>query len=369
MISRNGQGGFFAEHYDWIVLAVGVLALSAGIVFFVCALGEDPEEAAADAVRTIDSRKPASTGVKPVEMDELVRAYRAVKNPAAIAALDDKLANFLASERRVFCAACHEPIPAGLETCPLCSAKQESEVKPVFDTDEDGLPDEWEKKYALNPNDAADAGADADNDGFTNAEEFEAGTDPTDPKSHPDYLDSLRVQLPLKETVLPFYFEKISPLPGGKVRLFFKDPSKKNDYGQKGVVYSAVEDEEIGKTGFIVKGYEHRTEKRTIKGSGEKGGKALEREVDVSVAKLERKSDGKKLELAINEKRKPVDVQATLVYERGAVKEFVVVAGDSIDLNGTVYRIISVKTLPKGAAVMVEHALLGKIKTLEALEQ
>ena len=130
-----------------------------------------------------------------------------------------------------------------------------------------------------------------------------------------------------------------------------------------------MEDEEIGKTGFIVKGYEHRTEKRTIKGSGEKGGKALEREVDVSVAKLERKSDGKKLELAINEKRKPVDVQATLVYERGAVKEFVVVAGDSIDLNGTVYRIISVKTLPKGAAVMVEHALLGKIKTLEALEQ
>ena len=52
------------------------------------------------------------------------------------------------------------------------------------DTDGDGLPDGWETDHRLDPltNDAAD---DPDGDGFSNAEEFAAGTDPQDPASHP----------------------------------------------------------------------------------------------------------------------------------------------------------------------------------------
>lgn len=54
------------------------------------------------------------------------------------------------------------------------------------DDDNDGMPDVWELKYqdTLNPvfNDAAD---DADKDGFTNLEEFKAGTDPSDANSKP----------------------------------------------------------------------------------------------------------------------------------------------------------------------------------------
>ena len=53
------------------------------------------------------------------------------------------------------------------------------------DDDNDGLPDSWESQYGLNPRDAADAGADADGDGYTNAEEYAAGTDPTDASSLP----------------------------------------------------------------------------------------------------------------------------------------------------------------------------------------
>jgi hypothetical protein len=34
------------------------------------------------------------------------------------------------------------------------------------------MPDEWETKHGLNPNDAADASADKDNDGYTNVEAF-----------------------------------------------------------------------------------------------------------------------------------------------------------------------------------------------------
>lgn len=46
------------------------------------------------------------------------------------------------------------------------------------DSDGDGMPDSWEKKYGLNPNDPSDAAKDADGDGYTNLEEYLNGTDP-----------------------------------------------------------------------------------------------------------------------------------------------------------------------------------------------
>lgn len=51
--------------------------------------------------------------------------------------------------------------------------------KALVDTDKDGMPDEWEMKYGLNPQDPADAVKDADGDGYTNIEEYLNGTDPT----------------------------------------------------------------------------------------------------------------------------------------------------------------------------------------------
>lgn len=52
------------------------------------------------------------------------------------------------------------------------------EVPP--DTDLDGMPNEWEKIYGLNPNDAADNAQDKDDDGYTNVEEYLNNTDPTE---------------------------------------------------------------------------------------------------------------------------------------------------------------------------------------------
>ena len=47
------------------------------------------------------------------------------------------------------------------------------------DTDHDGMPDEWEKKYGFKPNDPSDGATDKDGDGYTNVEEWLNGTDPT----------------------------------------------------------------------------------------------------------------------------------------------------------------------------------------------
>ncbi len=50
--------------------------------------------------------------------------------------------------------------------------------KPYLDTDKDGMPDKWEKKYGLNPNDPSDAKGDLNNDGYTNIEDYINGVNP-----------------------------------------------------------------------------------------------------------------------------------------------------------------------------------------------
>jgi hypothetical protein len=53
------------------------------------------------------------------------------------------------------------------------------------DLDSDGMHNSWEDVHALDPLDPADAVEDVDLDGFTNLEEYLAGTDPTDDSSFP----------------------------------------------------------------------------------------------------------------------------------------------------------------------------------------
>jgi hypothetical protein len=49
---------------------------------------------------------------------------------------------------------------------------------PETDQDGDGMPDGWENLHQLNSSWPGDAARDADNDGFTNLDEFRRGTDP-----------------------------------------------------------------------------------------------------------------------------------------------------------------------------------------------
>nr|MBU3858816.1 polysaccharide lyase [Flavobacterium sp. MC2016-06] len=50
--------------------------------------------------------------------------------------------------------------------------------KAYKDSDSDGIPDNWEKKYNLNPNDASDANKDSNGDGYTNIEKYFNEIDP-----------------------------------------------------------------------------------------------------------------------------------------------------------------------------------------------
>jgi len=76
----------------------------------------------------------------------------------------------------------------------------------------------WFKKYHLDLNDPKMLDADPDGDGFTNREEFLAGTDPLDPNSHPPTV-AARSLIKLKEyneVRLPVVLEAVE---GDKARL------------------------------------------------------------------------------------------------------------------------------------------------------
>ena len=69
------------------------------------------------------------------------------------------------------------------------------------DSDGDGMPDDWEWAYGLNPFLAGDASDDADQDGLSNSQEYSSGTDPRNPQS---VLKVTDVQIALNGITLHF---------------------------------------------------------------------------------------------------------------------------------------------------------------------
>jgi len=63
---------------------------------------------------------------------------------------------------------------------------------PPDDSDHDGMSDDWERRYSLEPQDSADSSGDMDGDGYTNVEEYLNDTDPArmtaaQPMPHREY--------------------------------------------------------------------------------------------------------------------------------------------------------------------------------------
>lgn len=372
MISASAEKGFFAAHWDWLVAAVGILALIGGVAFLVMEKSQDVEllaretgdEAAAISRRT-------DTGVEKVDMIPYDIALKENENPSKIDEPGETVGSFLASEKRVFCEqgddpehkSCGKPMPADLKVCPFCKTKQPEEKKQDLDSDGDGLSDEWEVAHGMNPNDPEDVNGDLDGDGYTNLEEFEAGTDPQDPADHPDDLDSLKLQLPLKETKLSFYLERDKSVPyNGSWLLYFRDDTKKTGYGTKGVSFSVMIGKDIGDTGYMLESFEKKSQQKSIK-----GGKGMGRPVDASEATIVRKADKKAVRIVAGVKNTPVDTQAKLVFTRGQTQEFDVVPGGEIELNGTKYKVLEITSVSADSAkVILKNIATGKTRSIVA---
>jgi len=356
MIGKDGN--FIKTHYDWLVAALAFAVLAAGGVMFFGSMGVDPAELAAEKVGDINRLPPGGEPVKAVDLADFIRVTKIAKSPTSLSEVTDDKGSFLASEARMSCTNCQAVVLKEVKQCPSCGVTLETVTVEDVDADQDGMPNDWEKRYGLNPSDPADANLDKDGDGFTNLEEFEAKTDPTDRESHPDYLDSLKLQLPLKETTLPFVFTGTYKTPSG-LKYQFKDPNRAKEYDRG--VYSVLAGDEIGTSGFVPEKYVPKTEEKAMGGG-------MKKKVDASEVIVVRKSDSKKVTMVINRRGVPVDVKATLVYGRDGGKTFDVVTGDVFELSGEKYAVKAITRASKGATVTVEQTKSEKKRTISALE-
>ena len=83
---------------------------------------------------------------------------------------------------------------------------EEEEEEISLDSDNDGMPDEWEILYGLDPNDPADALLDPDVDGLNNLEEHGTRTDPNDPDTDDDTTNDGDDVDPLIDSVVVVQF-------------------------------------------------------------------------------------------------------------------------------------------------------------------
>lgn len=72
------------------------------------------------------------------------------------------------------------------ETTTDKDSTQDEKEEESSDSDSDGLPNDWETKYDLNPNDVSDATTDSDSDGLNNLEEYKYNTLPNNPDTDGD---------------------------------------------------------------------------------------------------------------------------------------------------------------------------------------
>ncbi|GAB2516024.1 hypothetical protein [Microbulbifer agarilyticus] len=83
------------------------------------------------------------------------------------------------------------------------------------DDDNDGMPDDWETTFGLNPLDPSDAAVDTDGDLFTNGHEYVLGTDPTNisdpgnPFLHADVVPAVTTNTWLTVTVPHSYIDPV----------------------------------------------------------------------------------------------------------------------------------------------------------------
>ena len=340
---------FFKAHWDWLAMGGGIAVLIVSMAVLISRLGMSPEDGALRCEMRLKAAKPAHEGVPPADMTVFNSVLRTAKAPPTMMDIDSAKGSFLASGTRIVCKAeddavgadgkpvkgCGRPVPIDAKSCPYCMVVQDTGIT----KEEEGIKKmrEWSARYGVDV--VKNPDADSDNDGFTDGEEYEFASnggisDPKDPNSHPDYLDSLFVQGEMKQTVLPFYLQMVSPIPNG-FRFAFRDFTKKNAYGQA-MVYSVLLGEEIGKTGYTVAKHEKKFEERVVRGSR---GKKVK--VAVSIVELVRKADGRKITARLNERKVPVDRQVDLVFRRGTEKRFTVKPGDKIKLLAREYRVVS----------------------------
>lgn len=311
--------GWLKANYDKFLLVVVLASILASLFFLIFSAGREKKSLTDD-----QGEQPPFVRARQ-KSDKLGAAIcDAIETVCAPFQLGGWTTRMVVAELRVNCVKCGRPIPVNAETCPFrnCRAQQPKIASPkTKDSDFDGMPDEWENKYGLNPN-IDDAAQDADSDGFSNLEEFMAGTNPIDPASSPPPVSKLRA-LKIGRIPLPLVFGGAQHLNEAETLFLLKNARTGRDHYAR-----------IGDTidGYKVTAYEKKKVK-VRKGT-------FDIEEDTSVLRLEK--DGKKFELTLGDKSgSQGEMAASLIYLIDNAK-MMVKKDDILSLKNTRYKVVDI---------------------------
>ncbi|MCX6991811.1 MAG: hypothetical protein NT011_01575 [Kiritimatiellaeota bacterium] len=305
--------------FDKVVLFVALFGLLLSLILLILMVGRERKKLEGLSQSQEQSRN-LSQAARLLDMTFLDEGIEELQAPEQIAAWSNRL---MVAELRVKCVKCGRPIPVDADVCPFrnCGAQQPAVLKAkIKDSDFDGMPDEWELKHGLNPN-ADDALQDDDADGFTNLEEYQAGSNPCDADAHPSYAEKLRV-IKIGRTPMPLSFQGVQRLSTNDVRFLLKNKQTRRDT--------------YAKLGETVDGYKLvKYDEKKVKVNK----KTFDVDVDVSVLTVSK--DNKMIPLTIN-KDNQGEIGASLIFLVDQTK-MVVKLGDVIKLKNSSYKIIDIK--------------------------
>jgi len=161
------------------------------------------------------------------------------------------------------------------------------------------VPNDWFEQYALAIEDADALEQDPDGDGFSNLDEWQGNTDPTNKDSHPDYLTKLHLVSATEES-FPYMF---SSWVGGTFAINAIDQSEPTQFLKKG---------------DVIRGTDFKIVKFTEKHDRNQYGTRI----DVSELLLEHRDSKAQVTLVKEKVATSPQFVATFVYTWGGRREF-----------------------------------------------
>jgi len=161
------------------------------------------------------------------------------------------------------------------------------------------VPNDWFEQYALAIEDADVLDQDPDGDGFTNFDEWQGGTNPTDKESHPDYLTKLHL---VSATEEPFGY-MLSSWVGGTFAINAIDQSEPTQFL---------------KIGDVIRGTDFKLVKFTEKYDRNQYGTRI----DASELLLEHRNSQAQVTLVTEKVATSPQSVVTFVYAWGGRREF-----------------------------------------------
>ncbi|MBI2440129.1 MAG: hypothetical protein HYV35_02035 [Lentisphaerae bacterium] len=307
------------EVYDKIILFVALLGLLLSLIFLILMVGRERKKME-DLSRRQGQSRILSQTARLLDLTPLAEGIEALQGAERRVAWPKRL---MVAELRVGCKKCGRPIPLEAVLCPFLNCAAPQPVAPVpgaKDSDLDGMSDEWELKFGLNPN-ADDAGQDNDGDGFFNLEEYRVLSSPRDANDHPPNALKLRV-VKTGRAPMPLSFQGVQRLSTNDALFLLRNKAQQRDnYARLG---DTVE-------GYKLEKFEEKS--ATVRRDG------LELKEDVSVLTVSR--GGKLFPLTIYRENQG-ELAADLIFLVDQSK-LRVKRGDVIALKNSSYKVVDIK--------------------------